>query len=99
MVSKLKCLTIDSQMLVEKGRLQRENVHLILFNLCKSQIVAVSSYFIHFLGISLRYVLFPGKSFDKLRQLGLICIALGLFVAERRVPLEQIHCPRTARSV
>jgi len=32
----------------------------------------------------LSYVLFPGKSFDKLRQLGLICIALGLFLAERR---------------
>lgn len=45
MVSKLKCLMIDSQMLVEKWRLQTENVmdlHLILFNLCKSQIAMTS---------------------------------------------------------
>lgn len=32
----------------------------------------------------LSYLLFPGKSFDSFRQLGIICIALGLLLAECR---------------
>ena len=88
MVSKLKCLTIDSQIFrclwKNGGCNATEKVHLI-FRLPWPSIPGE---------FSPRYVLFPGKSFDQLRQLGLICVALGLFLAERRVPLEQIHCQR-----